>query len=267
MFNVSATLKPGKCPARRCSGDPFAAVKDGTNLNPYALCARHVREWAEAGRPELAPPAPITREAEALPGASNGTALAKIPLEAEIEIKRTEARAALARCQQFQIATQADADTAGTIMGALKQRKQALEAQRVEITKPMNEALRKVNQLFKPVIEYYDSCERALKGALSGFLLAQQQAQDTALAAIEAAGGEVVGEVLTVAHGIENVQAPASCSTRTVWKVTAVDRAKLPADYLIPDMSRIEVEVRRLGADFDVPGVSIERDIQIINRA
>ncbi len=260
MFSITASPKPdGQCPARRCT-TPAADPPPEDNAN--GLCVRHYHEWKDAGAPALIVGA-------AAPKTEPGTAIVKAPavtIEAEIEVKRNEARQYLALCQAYEITDQSDADRAGEIMAGLKHERNTLETKRREITDPMNAALKKVNQLFKPVVEYLDSCEKALKGSLSKFLLAQQAAQDEALAKVAQAPAVVGAETLAVAHGVENIQAPATVSTRRIWRVVKIDTSRLPQEYFIPDTDRINREVRALGGDFNIPGVTIEPDLQITNR-
>lgn len=260
MFNLVKNPKAGECPARRCQDPPMAGI--APEDNPHALCERHLREWLENGSPDLSQPAPAAPSTTRAPRASKAEIAPAGVDESAIEAKREEARAYLEACRQFQIDSQDSADTAAKMMAEFKRLRNELEDQRTGITKPMNAALRKVNGLFKPVIEYYDSCERALKDSVARFLGAQRAAQDAALSEV-AAGNEAA---LAVAHGQENIETPATLSPSSVWVVESVDPAQIPREYMLPDMRKIAAVVKAAGKDHGIPGVIAKQEIRIANR-
>ena len=60
---------------------------------------------------------------------------------------------------------------------------------------------------------------------------------------------------------------PAGISTRKVWKFEVTDAAKLPPEYLVPDIKKIGKVVRALQGDTEIPGVRVYSEDTMAVRA
>lgn len=78
----------------------------------------------------------------------------------------TRGERALANAKDFVIDSQELLDAAGDDLRAVKTLRNQAEAKRTSITGPLNQALKAVNDLFRPAITYLDEAERVLKGAM-----------------------------------------------------------------------------------------------------
>lgn len=273
MFTLSATPKNGLCPARRCTHTPCERSPD--HENTYALCAKHFNEWVSENCPELVTAA---SRAAATPATPSGAALATVPalptLAAEVETERTTVVQYLDLCRKYVIDGQAAMDQSGQIAALLKHKRKAIEEKRDSILDPIKASKKAVEQLFNPVIQYYDSCEKAIKDVQSEFLLAQQRAQDAQLAALQAANAAgpteaPAADVIVLAHGVDNVRPPETMSVTKAWTIAAVDQSKLDPSYWVVDVARIQREVRESGLEAPCVksgAVMIERDLRMVNR-
>ncbi len=252
VFNIKQNLKAGQCIAMRCTTTPVTA---------QGLCPRHDIEWSQAGSPELA----------AAPKPAPGAALAKATQPDELsryEAKREEARQALQLCRSLKPTDQASLDRAVAIAAMAKQERNAAQKERDNLLEPANETVKRIKQALDPVIAYYDACESALKDNVKEFLLTQQTQQDLALAAVASQGAQASPNLLVVAHGNENAQLPSAMGAINFWKIVRIDMSRLPPEYklVIADEPRLESMLKEQGGDFDVPGVTIERDMTMVNR-
>lgn len=138
----------------------------------------------------------------------------------------------------------------GEVLGHVKGQAKRLDELRTGITKPLNQALRATNDLFRPALRAYEEAEVLIKGKIADYTLRQRQAQEAALLA-----------------GLPS-EAPASAagvSTRIRKGFRVVDEASVPREFCSPDPEKIRVH---LDAGGEAPaGVSIVDEIQVIGRA
>lgn len=99
----------------------------------------------------------------------------------------TFAAQALKVAEAFVVNTAETAAIATDELRSIVARKKQLEEQRVGITKPINEALRNVNTLFKGPTDLLEAAERMLKSKLLTFQQAEERKRIEAQAAAEAA--------------------------------------------------------------------------------
>lgn len=83
---------------------------------------------------------------------------------------------------------------------------------------------------------------------------------------LEAAGETEAAEVALDAAPMIIVPVPAAppkvagVSTREAWGYNITDAAKIPREYLIPDLSKIGAVVRAMKGQTNIPGVSVYRE-------
>lgn len=195
------------------------------------------------------------------------TALVPAELEGELTQERGRAQECLQMIQTLTIESQADLDLAGELLGSAKAKIKELEEQRKSVTGPLNQVVKTINGWFKPVTEFYESCERALKERVAEHTLAQQAKQDAALAEIEAGAGDASAEAFAAATQV--TENPSNVSTRVRWIWTVENWALVPGKYkkLVLDEAAVAAEVEAHGDRAAIPGITITKDIQVIARA
>lgn len=98
----------------------------------------------------------------------------------------SQARRAL-ECAEIQIDSDMLLEVAAEDLKAVKALQHEVEEQRTAITRPLNQAVRAINELFRAPKDYLDSAERHLKRAILQYTSAREQAAQQARLAAEAA--------------------------------------------------------------------------------
>ena len=145
----------------------------------------------------------------------------------------------------FAIDNQDSLDIAGELLQKIKGQIKALEVKRLSITKPLLEAKRAMDALFKPAKDAASRVEKLLKASMSKYVDAQTTARTAALQA----GNHT--EALAVAQPTM----PAGVSTRTLWRFEIVDPALVPRDYLVVDSARVQAHVNEHKSASAIPGI------------
>jgi len=121
----------------------------------------------------------------------------------------------------------------------IKKKKAAIDEPRKILAGPLDKILKLFNSWVRPATKALDNGEKILKAKMSEALITARRAQDEALKAIEASGGEAVAEVLSVAHGQQLIQQPDNVSLKEVWDLEIVDPAAVPREFCNPDPVRL----------------------------
>ncbi len=145
----------------------------------------------------------------------------------------------------FIVNDQATVDTVGKLLLEVKGRLSALEKARKRITKPLLDAKRAVDALFRPGTSAAETVETLLKNALSAHVVRQQQAQVALLSA---------GQHET-ALAVVQPEMPAGVSTRTVWKWRVTDPNLIPAEYMVVDAGKVQAHVNQMKGQSTIPGI------------
>lgn len=270
----------GTCKVSACEKVTAAVVDGKTFFSKRAgnieLCEPHLftaQDMAVAMGNELvweecvARVAPPPATAPKPPGQSKAVTKVKKELVKEM----SEAEAALAQINEFQIVTKEDMEFAAGVLQETKANSKRIDAKRQEITKPLNAALRATNELFKPVIQYYLNCERILKLKIAA---AHTEAEAKAKAALEAAGeAAAAGDNTAVTTALENHDAAVEFPTtdgiqyRSKWKYEITDEKLLTREYLMPNHAMIQGVVGNKKGATDIPGVRAYEDKVIASTA
>jgi hypothetical protein len=174
----------------------------------------------------------------------------------------------------------------------IKSKAKTLEEQRVAITKPLLEAKRRVDDLFRKPLEYLAEAEGVLKSAINGYqrriedekrrerAAAEEAARKEAkrlaeLAAKQAAAGreEKAAETLARAEAVQMAPSPvveapkvAGISTRRLYRAQVVDKAALLAfvvqtpafaNLVVVDEGALNALARAQKDGFALPGCKL----------
>lgn len=145
----------------------------------------------------------------------------------------------------FAVNSQETLDMVGALLVDVKGKMKALDKARQKIVRPLIDAKKAVDDLFRPATGAAKHVEGLLKAALSAYTDAQQAAQVSALAA-----GDHVG-----ALAIEQPTMPAGVSTRTVWRWRVTDAALVPDAYKVIDSAAVQSHVNQYKGQAQIPGI------------
>lgn len=139
-----------------------------------------------------------------------------------------------------------------------------LEDKRTAITKPMNQALREVNDLFRPMQTALKETERIVKARIADYFENKRRANDEAVrAAAQAATPKQAEYALSL---VKTVEMPSGTSMRYMWVATITDASLLPREYLMPNMDKILQAVRASDGRAEIPGVAVSQEPVVSSR-
>lgn len=156
-------------------------------------------------------------------------------------------------------------ENAAKVLRLVKARMKALEAQRVAITKPLNDALRAVNDLFRPPREKFEDIEKMLKDGISDYLRRKQEKNDQAIQT--AAVAPTAPQAQLALSELRPIEVPKGISTREVWKAEVVDPDAVPREYCSPDPKKIKAYLDSLRGDPSMAGVRFTKESIVAARA
>jgi hypothetical protein len=84
------------------------------------------------------------------------------------------------RAEAIQVSNEAEYDQAALFLTEVKAKQDEVEAERVKVSKPMNEALRAHNDLFKRLSVPLETANRAIKGKMATYFGEQQRIREEA---------------------------------------------------------------------------------------
>lgn len=202
------------------------------------------------------------------------------------------ARGFLVQATALKVVTADQYEAATDTLKTVKSRWAAIEAERVKIKKPIDDAAKAVQNLFRVPLETLASAEQVIKGKLALYLKAQEQAAREAQAKLDeaarkqrealevrAAKAEESGKVekaealqqqaAAVVAPIVTVAAPkvTGLATKKVWKYRIVNPTLVPDEYWVIDESKLSKVTQALKADTNIPGIEVYEENQLSVRA
>lgn len=143
-----------------------------------------------------------------------------------------------------------DPDEATALLTDVQANIRTLEQKRKKITKPLLEAKREVDALFKPPIKILEDAKMALKRIIAKAIDERRAEQHAALQA-----GDVDGALA--------VKEP-EASSKTVTRYRVVDENKVPRKYWKLDDAKIKKAVE--DGETEIPGVEVYEETVVIAR-
>lgn len=166
---------------------------------------------------------------------------------------------------RFTITSQVKLEQAVEARKELSKVKKVLENQKQEIVGPLNQALKKTRDLFKPYEQRLDIVDNWLKEQMLKWEEIQEAERkkkeieiETKIAEGEMSFEEAGKKIEKIEKKIEAVP------TREISKVEIVDKSKLPLEYLEPDLVAIK---RDLIAGKEIAGAKLVKEKVVYNKA
>jgi hypothetical protein len=187
-----------------------------------------------------------------------------------IDAAQTEASTLLVQAKQVAAAVPALTLTtpeeylqAGQGLVELKSRWKVVEEKRTSLVKPLNDVVKSINAMFKPVLDQWDVTMDVVKRAMHDYQVREAEAQRKALeeAARLAQQGQTGQEFTAlVAQGSAIPVKAQGVSTRVMWRWRVVDAAAVPREYLCVDAAKVEALVKEHKEGAKIPGIEVYRE-------
>ena len=149
-----------------------------------------------------------------------------------------------------------DYESIGGFLVDVKKEIKNLTAQRETITKPLNEALKKVREMFKPALDSLSSAEIALKSAMLTYKQEEESKRQLLLAAAPKA--LVAGrhaEAMALINSIKEEPTTKGVSSIKRWKLEVVDAELVPGNFWMIDERALLADAKESGWKEPPPGV------------
>ena len=183
---------------------------------------------------------------------------------------QTEATTMLAHAQQvaaavpaLSISNAAEYLQAGQGLVEIKSRWKAVEEKRTSLVKPLNDVVKNINAMFKPVLDQWDTTMDVVKRAMIDYQVQEADVQRKALEAAAAMAQQgQTGQEFTalVAQGSAMPAKAQGISTRVMWRWKVTDVALVPREYLCVDASKLDAVVKEAKEGVNIPGIEVYRE-------
>lgn len=183
---------------------------------------------------------------------------------------QTEATTMLAQAQQvaaavpaLSISNAAEYLQAGQGLVEIKSRWKAVEEKRTSLVKPLNDVVKNINAMFKPVLDQWDTTMDVVKRAMHDYQVREADAQRKALeaAAAMAQQGQTGQEFhALVAQGSAMPAKLQGITSRVIWRWKVTDAALVPREYLCVDASKLDAVVKEAKEGVKIPGIEVYRE-------
>jgi len=194
--------------------------------------------------------------------------------EQHLQVIATQVATLEQRVERLAIKTEADYQTGLGFVAEIKAALKSAEADRVAITGPLNDALRRINAKYKGPMDSLRAAQRTIEARCGAWYAERQrkarEAEAKALAAQQAklASKQKLARELGVAAPLPTPVAPrivepaktikfeggASATIKTIKRWRLVDITKVPLEYLTTNDTKIGQVVR---AGVEIPGIEI----------
>jgi hypothetical protein len=178
-------------------------------------------------------------------------------LDKRILAVTNESAEALAYLKSYVVETPEDYTNAAAMVQTFKGQFDALEAERRELTDPLNATIKKINEKVKPATTFLDTAIRLLKAAMGAFQIREEERQRKALeeAAELAKSGEVAAATVALARVESEMPKVAGMTSREDWDFEITDESKLPREFLQPNEKAIRAFIKAAKKPDAIPGV------------
>lgn len=193
-----------------------------------------------------------------------------------------EANTVLTVAQDFKITTPAEYEASTDEIRQIKARQKELQSRKDSVIKPINEALRKARELFKPAETALAEAETVVKHEIARYSAEEEKKRRQEHARLEeqarkerekkleqARTAEVAGKSERAAVFLEQAATTVSPVAKAAvpkaegvsfverWKFEVKDPSRVPRQYLMVDEKKIGQVVRALKGDANIPGVRV----------
>lgn len=180
----------------------------------------------------------------------------------------------LGQAELFEVASQKDAGAASRMLVELSAAMKEVEARRKFFTGPLREHIKRIEALFKPVLERLERADTLLRKKLLAYQqeAARRRDEERAKLLSEAVEARKEGDedtALMLASKASELDGPqrtthvetGSVQVRKVWTFELEDFSKVPMEYLSLDESKVRAAIR--SGVREIPGLRIFQTEQL----
>lgn len=166
---------------------------------------------------------------------------------------------------------------ASEILAQIARLKKRLEERRQFFVKPLNDQVKRINNLFKSLQEPLDRMDKKLRDAISDYRrqMEQKKREEEEFLRkkreILARLAEKKGETVAPPPPVETMPIPAAVrtenglvTTRKVWTFRVIDESLIPREYLVLDESRVRKAIA--AGVREIPGLEIYQHEEVVVR-
>ena len=241
-FEIKQRKNKKYCDAKKCKHNFYVQAQS------CKLCENH---WGMLTEEEQ------TKLQEIEGGVFEKTILTKSPEEKALAIAEPEKDEASEMSNQLSsvvIIDQSMLDMLGQVLTDVKVRIKTLESHRVEFTKPLLDAKKKLDSMFKPAIKALEKCESIIKDKMQDYIVLQETRR---LEAMKEGNHET-------AISIAPAELPANMSQTKRWVFEVSNFDLVPRDFLIVDEKSIKELIAEIGGEnVNIPGIKVEQKTSI----
>lgn len=163
----------------------------------------------------------------------------------------------LAFLRQFDITTAEQFEAAAATRAKFKATLAEIEADRKALVDPKNKWVKVINAKCKPATDFLAAAVNLLNASMGAFQQREEARQRAALEEVQAQAqaGDIAGATLALARVESQAPQVAGLSSHDDWYVVSVDQSKLPPEYLVPDMVKINAVTKSAKTESPIPGV------------
>ena len=179
----------------------------------------------------------------------------------------TEAEALLVRTGAIEISDDEDMEIAVNLLGGIATAKKRAEKQRKFFTEPLNQQVKKINELFHSFTNPLLKAERIIKQKVAAYHVEKERKaqEEMAKALSEAQSGDEIMPVVIPNQPQRTVQADTGSATiKKVWTFQVENPALVPEQYKVVDEKKIRAAVA--SGIREIPGVRIFLSPQVAVR-
>ncbi len=158
--------------------------------------------------------------------------LAVIDPGPEIDRHKKHVVVLVEEANSFAIRSEADYSDAADLIRDLADRYDRIEAARTDLTKPLNEVLKKINAAFKPMQNEIDAAKKRVRGLMTAWTIKKRQEAEQLAAKQRTAQAEMGMAVTAV---VADPAQPQGVATRKDLKYEVTDIEKVPLDFITVD--------------------------------
>jgi hypothetical protein len=225
-------------------------------------------EQEQEVKAELVPETPKKRARKA---SKPGKTSVEAPEEAlsQLQIWEQAGRERLQILAEFVIEDQESMDLVGELQREAFDQRKEIETLRKHLKEPALEAGRRIDNLCKPVAEFWQKIEDVCKRLQADARAVIRAAELAALKAIEDSGGQGDKDTLFVAHGGQRLELPETSREEVDYEIRIVDISLIPEAYWtkVVNTALIQAQADAYKGKIEIPGVVITEVVKIKNKA
>lgn len=195
-----------------------------------------------------------------------------VVVDKQISVIKSNVSKAVVAAENLNVASADDLVAATELLTKINLSGDMIKSEKEKITKPQNEAIKAIRELFKPLEENQTAAKKIVMEKMITYetkVRAENLKKQAALADRVEKG---TMKMSTAAKKLEEIpqasksvktEGAGSVSFKTVLVPEIIDTKKIPFEYMIPDMQRIAAVIKAGGS---IPGVKAVERMDLSNR-